>query len=47
MLCVCVFALCWSSIVKDPTPGRTRDFNISVPIALAFIKQILAYSSAF
>jgi len=35
-----------SIIVKDPIPGRTRFFNVSVPTALALIKQTLASSSA-
>jgi hypothetical protein len=35
-----------STMVKEPTPGKTRDFSISVPVAVAFIRQTLALSRA-
>jgi hypothetical protein len=33
-------------MVKEPRPGRTRDLSISVPVAVALIRQTLACSSA-
>ena len=35
-----------STIVNEPTPGKTRDFNISVPVVVALIKHTLALSNA-
>lgn len=34
-----------STMVIAPTPGRTRDFSVSVPVALALMRQIFAHSS--
>ena len=34
-------------MVKEPTPGRTRDLRISVPVAVAFTRHTLACSNAF
>ena len=36
-----------SRMVKDPTPGRTRDFKISVPVAVAFTRHTDACSRLF
>lgn len=36
-----------STIVKEPIPGNTRLFNISVPNAVALIKQTLEFSNSF
>lgn len=35
-----------STIVKEPIPGKTRDFKISVPVAVALIKHTFALSNA-
>lgn len=34
-------------MVNEPIPGRTRLFSISVPKAVALIKQTLEFSSSF
>ena len=35
-----------STIVKEPIPGKTRDFKISVPVVVALMRQTLAFSNA-
>ena len=35
-----------STMVNEPMPGKTNDFNTSVPVAVALIKHTLAFSKA-
>ena len=35
-----------STMVNEPMPGKTNDFKISVPVAVAFMRQTLEFSRA-
>jgi hypothetical protein len=35
-----------STMVNEPMPGKTNDFKVSVPVAVAFIRQTLEFSKA-